>query len=500
MDQSSFQSKMDQVMDPYYDREFFTNLIFCIDRRCSLREVFESALRSLNQSSHWNSELNRGFYNILVSFLAAGQMRENYQWLSLTNALYGLTIYRGNGQKPLELQELAGSQPSASSLDSFKSMIRREVRAVEPRERAWTSFLFLVDQRSMRPETISSLLQEAVATCRPLEFAILVKGFEAALAAGWKNSAITLRKPFEMFWASRETHPHLVRAQALVSSGGLSFGDGLSSVSTAVESEFWRRLREEGPESTWAYLRELSTQGLSQEQAFCLLSLVRGRGLYEMKAEQWARMTDSVLWGEALVSASQFSLGGVDLWLALNILEASETLRLLPQNLITRPTGDKVLDGVSLTISKDRLILRLDDVVEQGKQEEALELLAVILQDAGLSRTLTDRLLLMAAKQDSWSFDFKVFPMAFILTSAFQRALRIGLNGSLSRDALYGLLRWLSDVREISMRIVKQTGTYGDGMSLSQYDVSDGARIVDRFVFNQMRNAQRVKVWPSDDF
>src|SRR5690606_26078060 len=120
----------------------------------------------------------------------------------------------------------------------------------------------------------------------------------------------------------------------------------------------------------------------------------------------------------------------------------------------------------------------------------ALELMAVIHKESGLSHSVCDRLILAAAKQDGWTYDMKTIPCAMILSKAFESCARLGIKGSTVEDGLYGFIRFLAHERRVAIDDVKQTGTYGDGMARSQFDVSAGARVRDRFVFNQMRNAQ----------
>jgi len=226
---------------------------------------------------------------------------------------------------------------------------------------------------------------------------------------------------------------------------------------------------------------------------------LRGRCLFSMKTEQWSRVSASLFYGDALASVARWCPEIEIQLLATSLCELAKLTQVLGTATPLRPTGTQVLDGTSKDISKDRLILRLDDVVERGERFEALEIMTVVLKDSGLSQTVCDRLILMASKQDAWTFDQKTIGLATILTKAYDAALRLQMSGLSPQDAVFGLLRYLSDQRETSLDVVQKTGTYGNAMSLSTYDVSAGARIVDRFVFNQMRNAQRVKIWPSDN-
>jgi hypothetical protein len=88
-----------------------------------------------------------------------------------------------------------------------------------------------------------------------------------------------------------------------------------------------------------------------------------------------------------------------------------------------------------------------------------------------------------------------------------ERALRQNPLLQFHAVELDGLLEVDAAVRRILRELVQYQGKRGimakiygyGGMQKSQFDVSGGARIVDRFIFNQLRNAQRVKVWPSDN-
>lgn len=157
------------------------------------------------------------------------------------------------------------------------------------------------------------------------------------------------------------------------------------------------------------------------------------------------------------------------------------------------------MQGLSTNLGKNQLVLRLDDACERGDRRHALDLLALILEDRGLTHSVSDRMLLMASKQDGWTYERSSIPTALILTKAYQSGVRMQLSEGLMDDALYGLLRYISDQREVALDEARKRGNYGDGgLSKSTFDVSGGSKIVDRFVFNQLRNAQRIQVWPGE--
>jgi hypothetical protein len=263
--------------------------------------------------------------------------------------------------------------------------------------------------------------------------------------------------------------------------------------------ELWLKISKEGAESAWGFISKLAESGISFEQISSVLVGFRGRLLFAMKTDQWAQITRSIAYAEALQAAAALAPDQRMHFLATNLFDLVQLAQILGAEIPARPTGSSVLDGTSKNISKDRLVLRLEDAIDRGERSEALELMAVILKDEGLSSSVADRLLLVASKQDSWTYDLKTLPVAFSLTKAYGSCIRLFVRGDGVSDVLYGLLRFFCDQRMSALSVVPKTGTYGNGLSLSQYDVSGGARIVDRFVFNQMRNAQRVKIWPSDN-
>ncbi len=500
METQVFTQKIQLILDAYYDREFFTNLIYLIDRKKTVREIVEASVGELNRTKNWNQDLDKSLLHLFFAHQSASVIRENYQWLPIANALYGCALQRSDGQRVVPVHDIVAGARHAATPQEFESLIRKEVRAVESFETVWSSFLFLVENRSTRAKAISSLLRHTILSSNAITFKLIVKGLESSLASGWRSTAIMMRRPFELFWQTITSPEVVAQGWRLSASVRHEFSKTAGKAWSELWSEeIWKRAVSNSPEAVWQYLGSLAQQSVTIDQAFALLAALRGRILFGMKTEQWPRVTSSIEYAEVLTSASNLSAEDSLTFLAVNVVDFCQLAQVVGGLNLTRPTGKSVLDGVSKNISKDRLIFRLDDSVERGDRVEALELMAVILDDEGLSNSVCDRLLLMAAKQDSWTFDFRSLNVALSLTKAFSACLRLGIRGPETTDALYGLLRFLSDTREISLGIVQKTGTYGDGLSKSQYDVSGGARIIDRFIFNQMRNAQRVKVWPSDN-
>lgn len=500
MESRIFDEKIQLIMDPYFDREFFTNLIYLIDRKKGAREIFEASIKESISSMTWDESMDKALYHLFNSYQACSALREGYQWLPLSNALYGMALYRGDGQKLVKRSPVSEVQRQASTPQEFEALIKKEVRAVESCSLVFGAFLFLLENRSTRSRALAAWVKQALLSSDLLTFKLVVKGAELALASGWKASEIILKRPFERFWTKIHSSTSVQEGQRLASSVGLSFKTaGVNEFSELWAEEIWKRASSQSAESVWEYLSKLSESGVSLDQVLTLLTALRGRCLWSMKMEQWPRVCSSIEYAEALTQAAVFCPEEKNLFLAVNVVDLCKLAQLVGGVLPQRPTGDRVLDGASKNIAKDRLVLRLDDLVERGDRQGSLELMAAILKDLGLSGTLADRLLLMASKQDSWTYDFKTLPAALVLTKAYSSGLRQGLKACALDDALYGLLRFLSDEREVALTVVPKTGTYGDGLKLSQFDVSGGARIVDRFVFNMLRNAQRIKVWPSDN-
>lgn len=499
MTEEKFHEKISMIVDPYFDREFFTNLIYCMDRDKSIRQIFEACFEQLSESPEISIDLDKSLLQMLYAFSATSMVRETYQWLPLFQALYSASLLRSNGQKPIAYQKANVVAPRASTVAEFTDLIRRETRSVESPERAWSSLMFLLDNRTTRSQTVATLLGYAVLNADALTLELLVKSIDVAMACGWRSNSIILKRAFERFWANPK--PLQVVAQGWRVSKALTQQekDGELVWKPEWAEDLWTRLTTQSVESAWEGVDKAIGQGAKFEQIFVLLGLLRGRCLFSMKSEQWHRVAASLFYGDTLASVARWCPEIQVQLLAASLCELSKLTQIIGTATPLRPTGAQVLDGTSKNISKDRLILRLDDVVERGERFEALEIMSVILKDSGLSQTVCDRLVLMASKQDGWTFDQKTIGLATILTKIYDSALRLQMSGPALQDSIYGLLRFLSDQREASLEVVQKTGTYGDRMKPSQYDVSGGARIVDRYVFNQARNAQRVKIWPSDN-
>src|SRR5690606_20283733 len=127
-----FDQKIKLICDPYFDREFFTNLIFCIDRKKTIREVFESALAEYNLSPQFTDDFDRAILHLFYSHQAAQHLRENYQWLPLAQGLYTASLFRSNGRHPVKTRDLAPVEARGSSIEEFKKMIQKEARQVVP--------------------------------------------------------------------------------------------------------------------------------------------------------------------------------------------------------------------------------------------------------------------------------------------------------------------------------------------------------------------------------
>lgn len=518
IDAQKFREKIGLICDPYFDREFFTNLIYCADRGKSIRDVFEAALDEVSRDPS-KGDLDASILHFFYTYQTSSVMRENYQWLPLAQGIYGTAIQRGDGQKQVYGNPRpAHLMPKAISPAEFESAIKRDVRKVESKDAVWQGLLFLLENRTTRAQAIKAMIREAVFGCDPLSFELIVKGFDLSLSSGWRSQHLNLLKPFERFWTSASAPEVALHGFRLAKSQPLKKNLDAGSWRSEWTEDLWKIASSQGAEATWARLNEYADAGVSIEQLFAILGLLRGRTLFSMMSDQWPRVAASLVYGEALQSAARWVPEDAVQFLAISAAEFSKLAQALGSSLPARPVGQNILDGVSKNISKDRLILRLDDCVEQGQRTEALELMAVILNDEGLSHSVSDRLLLVASKQDSWTYHMRTIPVAYVVTRTFDQCRRLGISGEALADSMFGLLRFLSDQRDVSLAVVEKTGTYGDGLfqyqgqrgimakiyghgglSRSEFDVSGGARIVDRFVFNQMRNAQRVKVWPSDN-
>jgi len=465
--------------------------------------VFDAVLREVCKSASFTEELDKGLLHLFYSYQASSVVKENYQWLPLAQGIYSMALFRGDGEKLVERRENFSDRSEAITAEEFKSLIRLEVRDVEPIERAWTGLLFLLENRTMRGKAIEALVEEALRSCDALTIKLIMKGLDLSLSSGWKSCDALLGRAFQKFWSSRKQNEQaILLGQRLAITG--RFGQLKLDDPTPVwradwTDELWRKLSTESAESVWQTYERWVGEGVSLDQLFGIQMLFRGRCLFAMKSEQWPRVCESIEFADALLSASRWLPQARLTFLAIHLFDLIEVVRQTGSTTPALPTGQDILDGVSKNISKDRLILRLEDAVERGERQHALELMAVILKDQGLTHSMTDRVVLMASKQDGWTFDFKTLSTATVLTRAFDAVPRWGFKGDAIAETLYGLLRFLSDERELSTQMAKKTGTYGEGLSHSQFDVSSGARIVDRFVFNQMRNGQRIKIWPSNN-
>lgn len=516
-----FKQKVNLICDPYFDREFFTNLIYCIDRGTTRRQLFEAVMQNLIGDASFATINDRSLLHFFYSYSASSELKETYQWLPFAQGLYTLALFRGDGQKPLPVSEFSNPTTTACTLEDFERLIKGETRAVESFDRAWTGLLFLLENRSLRSAAIARLLRTAALESDPLSFELLVKGLELAMASGWMSNAAILYRPFRRFWNCVEMDDVVVHGWRL--SQGVVEDEEVRAEDTywtALTLEnLWTRLSQSA-ESAWEVIVQGLKSGSSVDNIFYVLGALRGRCLNGMKSEQWPLVVKSILWSDSMRSASHWVREDKTAFVAADLCDLVRLRRQMTWESSVLPTGKRIMEEVSATVSKDRLIFRLDDAVERGDRREALDLLAVIAQDQGLSHSLSDRLVLMASKQDGWTFDCMSIPVALILTRTFENCARLNIRGDVINEALFGLLRFLADQRELSLEIIPRTGTYGDLhradavtkvldivarsghgdiTTRSSFDVSGGARIVDRFVFNQIRNAQRVKIWPSDD-
>jgi len=218
-----------------------------------------------------------------------------------------------------------------------------------------------------------------------------------------------------------------------------------------------------------------------------------------MKWEAWSWATQSLQYAASLRAAARWRHSSQSFYLAMSLVELARLCQRLSLGRVSAFSNARVLEGNSMNVSKNQLVLRLDDAIERGDSVHAFELLGVILQHKGLSHSVADRLVLEASKQDSWTYDQSTIPTALLLTEAYESAVRLRLSEQMASDCLHGLLRFLCDQRVTALDQVRKQGHYNDGgLYKSPFDVSGGARIADRFVFNQMRNAQRIFVWPSE--
>ncbi len=470
-----------------------------MDRKKNVRDIFEAVIREVSLTPQFNGDLDRSLYQFFVAYQLSRNLHENYQWLPMTQALYSLALYRSDGQRPVSPNSSTTPKSSAMTLQEFEALSRRETRSVESCQEAFSGLLFLLENRSSRFGATEAVLKQCLLGADPTGLGLMVKAFHIVLANSWKNPAWILKRPFEKFWESSEVSDAVIHGWRLAEASSLDVQNAPSPWKSSWAEELWDRACSQSAESAWEKAEEILRAGINFDQFANILQILRGRFLMTMKVEQWPIVTDSVFYGEALMELGYWMPNFKKAILAINISDFTRTAQLVGASVLKRPTGQSILDGASRNISKDRLILRLDDACERGERDHALELLAVILKDQGLSKSVGDRLLLIACKQDAYTFNQTTMATALSLVKAYEGCRRVGIHGDAVTDGIFGLLRFLSDERDLSKAVTKKTGTYGNGLSPSQYDVSGGARIVDRFVFNQMRNAQRIKIWPTDN-
>src|SRR6056297_2059279 len=96
-----FKQRVRLITDPYFEREFFTNLIHCIDRKKSLRDLFEMTLEVCQENGEDSEASDRALLHLFYSYQAAQFVRESYQWLPLAQGLFNLSLFCGDAKKPL---------------------------------------------------------------------------------------------------------------------------------------------------------------------------------------------------------------------------------------------------------------------------------------------------------------------------------------------------------------------------------------------------------------
>jgi len=498
-----FDEKIGLISDPYFEREFFTNLIFCLDRKKTCREVFEAVVMELSRRGESTDESDRALLHLFYAYQASNFLRESYQWLPLAQGIFSLAIFRGDGKKPLKEVESKVIEARGSTIEEFVELIRPEARRVTSYERAWSSFIFLMGNRSSRTKALEALVEAAVFEDDILTSSLIMKSIDLSFASAWRRTDVLMKRAFERFWQAGldlGSSEFFNKAWSLTEAKALNAPElGGSALSTEATEELWRRLSEEGAESAWEWMLDRADQGHSLEQLFQTLDLARGRVLAGMKWEAWSWATQSLQYAASLRAAARWRGSRKSFYLAMSLVELARLCQRLSLGRVSSFSNSRVLDGSSVNISKNQLVLRLDDAMERGDSVHAFELLGVILQDKGLSHSVADRLVLEASKQDSWTYDQTTIPTALLLTEAYESAVRLKLSDKLASDCLHGLLRFLCDQRVTALDQIRKQGRYNyGGLYKSPFDVSGGARIADRFVFNQMRNAQRIFVWPSE--
>jgi len=499
-----FENKIKLICDPYFDREFFTNLIFCIDRKKTLREIFEASLREVDQTGEYTEDVDRCLLHFFYAYQAAHYLRENYQHLALAQGLYTMALFRSDGKYPLELKLGGRIGSQAATVEEFRKSIRLEVRRVSSFDAAWASLLFLMENRSTRAQCLEVLIETCIREGNLLTTELLLKSIDLSFSTAWKKTEFIMKRAFECFWEGgleTDTPDYYSKALGLLKSREnmeLKFSGGKEWKEEWAE-ELWHRMTKESVESAWEWIAQICSEGATYDQLVCALHLARGRALFTMRASQWPIVTESLLYASALEAAGRWVPSKCLFYIALSLCEFIHSCQLVQSQIPGRPDGSKLPEGFSKNISKNQLVLRLDDATERGDHPHALELIALLVRERSLSHHVSDRLVLMASKQDGWTYKQMSIPTAFILAGAYEDAVRLKLSSSLCFDALYGLLRFLSDQRQEAVEDVKRTGNYGDGgLYHSPFDVSSGARIVHRYVFNQMRNAQRIFIWPTE--
>lgn len=503
LDDAWFVQRMQLATDPYYEREFFTNLIYCVDRKKSIRDVVSVAVRELDYFGEDTDQSDRALWHLCCAYQASSELRESYQWLPIFQALFGLSLYRSDAKKPLAPRPVESVSPAAGKLEDFDFMIGKEARRVGSFEQAWGQLLYFLENRTQRSKACEVLISQAAKTESALTLGLLTKALDLSFASAWKRNAIFMKRAFKRFWQTQTVeapHSYLQGKSLLTSTPELNFKSGVGQkMREDFLESFWTQLTQHSAEAAWESVREGTKQGASYEQWVRICHLVTGRILLVMKREQWPLVTDSIQYLSALESAGRWDPLNRAHHLATMVAELSSLSKKLPTELSHTRSAKDLAPVLSENMAKNQLVLRLDDACERGDREQSFALLKLILEDGGLTPSLCDRLLLMACKQDAWTFEMTTIPTAHFLMNAFQAVERLGLQSQLAQDAVFGLLRYLSDQREFSIAEARKRGDYGDGgLSKSTFDVSDGARILDRFVFNQVRNAQRIQIWPTE--
>ncbi|TVQ80814.1 MAG: hypothetical protein EA369_01480 [Bradymonadales bacterium] len=498
-----FEIRTQLIVDPYFEREFFTNLIYIMDRKKTIRELFECSLKLLDRAGQYNDQVDRSLLHLMHCFQATNSLREGYQWLPMAQGLYSLALSRGEARAFIDCGPELRSSSKACSVQDFEVLIRREAREINSFEEAWSSLLFLLENRSVRAQAIQVLVTQSSQESDDLTFQLLMKALDLAFSFAWKKNDLILRRAFTRFWTRPQTASlpvSVARAASVLSSGGLEAPQS-SRTEWRLEwaEELWHRISKESLESAWEMMRDLSRESCGLDQLVLAIELFRGRLLFGMRQEQWPLVTRSLLRADAWGSAARWIPEKREFYLAACLSDLVSIAQRVNYQALTRPTGDSIYGSFSENMTKNQLVLRLDDSVEQGDREQALELMALLTRDRGMSQSLSDRLLLLASKQDAWTYDQASIPTAKLITQTYRAAVQAGLPQATYSDAAFGLLRFLCDQRELALLEAKTRGQYQDGgLTRSVFDVSGGARIVDRFVFNQLRNAQRIFVWPTE--